>query len=148
MPAGVTRPPAIRSDQSAPPRDPLVAPGVGEPQQQIAMTGERRAEANEVAAAQLVERPQKVMLVAQPAIVFRNDGGAVTIRADAERISPFAAAADIDRSSRHAGFMLVENPAHRSSSPDPPVAADWRPGAARFRGSRIASRAMRERLAR
>jgi hypothetical protein len=75
------------------------------------------------------------MPVAQPAFVFRNDGGAVTIRSDAEWIAPFAAAADIDGSGRHAGFMLVENPAHRSSPPDPSAAADWRPGAVRLRGS-------------
>ena len=55
------------------------------------MTGERRAEADEIAAAQLVERPQQMMLVAQPAFVFRDYGGAVAIRADVERISPFAA---------------------------------------------------------
>jgi len=71
---------AIRCGQPAPPRHPLVARGAREPQQQIAMTGERRAESNEVAGAQLVERPQKVMLVAQPAIVFRDGGGAVTLR--------------------------------------------------------------------
>jgi hypothetical protein len=41
-----------------PPGDPLVAGGVGEPQQQIAMTGARHAEADEIAAPQFVERPQ------------------------------------------------------------------------------------------
>ncbi len=87
---------AARSSATAPPPDAVVARGVGEPQQQIAMTSLRCAEADEVAAAQLVERPQEVMLVAQPALVLRNDGGAVAIRADAERISPFATAADID----------------------------------------------------
>jgi hypothetical protein len=87
---------AIRCGQPAPPRDPLVARGAREPQQQIAMTAKRRAEADEIAAPQLVERTQQMMLVAQPAFMFRDDGGAVAIRTDAERISPFAAAADID----------------------------------------------------
>jgi hypothetical protein len=60
--------PACRRDQAVPPRDPLVARGVCEPKQQIPMTGERRAEADEVAAAQLVERRQKVMLVGESAL--------------------------------------------------------------------------------
>jgi len=112
------------------------------------MAGQGRAETDEVAATQLIERSQKMMLVAQPSLVFRDDGGTVTIRADAERISPFVTAADVDGGYRHTGLMLVENYAHRSLPPDPPVAADWRLGAARLRGSRIGRRAMRERLAR
>jgi hypothetical protein len=50
------RPPARRPDEAAPPCDPLVARGVREPQQQIAMARERRAEADEIAPSQLVER--------------------------------------------------------------------------------------------
>jgi hypothetical protein len=107
-----------------------------------------RAETDEVTAAQLAERSQKMMLVAQPSLVFHYQVGMVTIRADAERISPIATAADIDSAYRHTDLMRVENCAHRSSPPDPPVAANWRPGAARLRGSRMGSWAMRERLAR
>ncbi len=55
---------AIRCGQPAPPRDPLVARGAREPQQQIDMTGDRRADADEIAVAQLVERPQKMMHLA------------------------------------------------------------------------------------
>jgi hypothetical protein len=36
------------------------------------MTGERRAEADEIAAPQLVERPQKVMLVGESALVLHD----------------------------------------------------------------------------
>jgi hypothetical protein len=43
------------ADLTAPPRDPVVAGCVGKPQQQIAMACERRAEADEIMAAQFVE---------------------------------------------------------------------------------------------
>jgi hypothetical protein len=56
----------------------------------------RRAEANEVAPAQLVERAQQMVLIREPAFVLRDDGGAIAVWADPERIAPFAAAADID----------------------------------------------------
>ena len=53
------------------------------------------------------------MLVGEPALVLRDDGGAVAVGADPERIAPFLAAPDIDGARRHACVMLVENPAHR-----------------------------------
>ena len=37
------------------------------------MTGERCAEADEIAAAKLVERAQQMMLIMQPPCVFRDD---------------------------------------------------------------------------
>src|SRR5437764_14920095 len=46
-----------------PPRDARVARGVREPQQQIAVAGPRRAEADEIAPAKLVERAQEMMLI-------------------------------------------------------------------------------------
>jgi hypothetical protein len=79
------------------------------------MAGERRAPANEITAAQLVERTKQVMLVRQPALVLRDDAGAVAVAADPERIAPLAAAPNLDGARRHARVMLVENPAHRSS---------------------------------
>ncbi len=59
------------------------------------MAGKRRAEADEVAAAQLVERAQQIVLICQPAFMLRDDCGPIAVRADPERIAPFAAAADI-----------------------------------------------------
>jgi hypothetical protein len=96
---------------AAPPRDALFARGVGEAAQEIAVAGERRAKAHEIAAAQLVERTKQVMLVRQPARVVRDDGGAVVVAANPERIAPRAAAPDVDGASWHARVMLVENPA-------------------------------------
>ena len=79
---------------------------------QIAMACEGRTEADEVMIAQLVERAQQMMLIAQPAFVFGDDGRAVAVGTDPERIAPIAAAADIDGPCRNAGASLVENPAH------------------------------------
>ena len=73
----------------------------------------RRAEADEIAPAQLVERAQKMMLVGEPALMLRDDGGAVAVGADSERIAPLRAAADIDGACRRARVMLIENRAHR-----------------------------------
>jgi hypothetical protein len=87
---------------TAPPRDPVFAGSVGEPEQQIAMACERRAEANEVMITQFVECTQQMMLIAQPAFVFRYDDRTVAVRADPKRIAPFAAAADVDGTSRNA----------------------------------------------
>lgn len=39
------------------------------------MAGERRAEADEVATAQLVERAQQMVLICERAFVFCDDGG-------------------------------------------------------------------------
>jgi hypothetical protein len=47
-------------------------------------------------AAQFVQRTQQMMLIAQPALVFRDDGRAVAVRTYPERIAPFAATADVD----------------------------------------------------
>jgi hypothetical protein len=68
-------------DLTAPPRDSVVAGCVGKPQQQIAVACERRAEADEVMAVQLVERAQQMLLIAQPAFVFRDDGRTIAVRA-------------------------------------------------------------------
>ena len=50
-----------------------------------------------------------MMLTGEPALVFCDDCGAVAVGPDPERISPLAAAADIDGVRRHACMMLVEN---------------------------------------
>jgi hypothetical protein len=84
------------ADLTAPPRDPVFAGSVGKPQQQIAVACERRAEADEVKAAQIVQCAQQMMLVAKPVIVFRYDGRTVAVRAYPEWITPFAPAADVD----------------------------------------------------
>src|ERR1700741_5179493 len=80
----------------APPRDARLARGVREPQQQIAGAGPRRAEADEIAPAKLVERAQEMMLIGKPAFVSCDHRDAVAVRADAERIAPFGAATDVD----------------------------------------------------
>jgi hypothetical protein len=72
----------------------------------------RRAEAQQILAAKLVEIAQKVMLIAQSARVFGNDGRTIALDADPKRVAPFAAAADVDRAVVLAGRVLVENPAH------------------------------------
>jgi hypothetical protein len=100
-------------DLTAPPRDPVLAGCVGEPQQQITVACERRTKADEVAPAQFVERTQQMMLIAKPVIVFRYDGRTVAVRAYPERIAPFAPAADVDGTRGNAGIAPVENPAHR-----------------------------------
>jgi len=64
----------------------------------------RRAEADEIATAKFVERAQELMLIGEPALIFRDDRRAVAVRADPERIAPFAAAADIDGTRRHVCF--------------------------------------------
>ncbi len=97
----------------APPRDARVARGIREPQQQIAVAGPRRAEADEIAAAKLVERAQEMMLIGKPALVLCDHRDAVAVGTDPERIAPFAAATDVDGARRHACMMLIENPAHR-----------------------------------
>jgi hypothetical protein len=112
------------------------------------MTGERRAETDEVAAAQLVERAQQMMLVAKPACVFRDDGGAIAVRADAERIAPLAAAADSDGPAGAPALCLLRtlHIAHRLLIPR--VAADWRAGAVQASWVTHRRQTMRERLAR
>jgi len=62
------------ADLTAPPRDSVFAGCVGKPQQQIAVACQRRAKADEVMAAQFVQRTQQMMLIAQPALVIRDDG--------------------------------------------------------------------------
>ena len=83
----------------ASPRDALLPRRVREPQQQIAVARPGRAEADEIAAAQLIERAQELILIGEPALIFCDDGRAVAVRADPERIAPFAAATDIDGAS-------------------------------------------------
>ncbi len=60
------------------------------------MAGKRRAKADEVAAAQLVERAQEIVLIRQPAFMLRDDGGPIAVRADPERIAPLRAASVVD----------------------------------------------------
>ena len=76
------------------------------------MTAKRRAEADEIATAQFVERTQKIMLIAQPALVFRDHGRAVAVRANPERVAPLAATADVDGARGDAGVVFIENSAH------------------------------------
>lgn len=52
--------------------------------------------------AQFVEPTQQMVLIAQPALMLANYGRAVTVRPDPERIAPFAAAADVNGTSRNA----------------------------------------------
>jgi hypothetical protein len=69
-------------------------------------------EADEVAAPQLVERAQEMLLIGQPSLVLHDDGGAVAVGADAERIAPLTAPADIDGARWPTDLVLVENPEH------------------------------------
>ena len=62
--------------------------------------------------AKLVERAQQVMLVAQPASVFRDDGRTFAVDANPKWIAPLAAASDVDRAVVPASRVLLENPAH------------------------------------
>ncbi len=73
------------------------------------MAGERRAEADEVATAQLVERAQQMVLICEPAFVLHDDGGPIAVGANPKRIAPFAAATDVDGSGWNASHSLVEN---------------------------------------
>jgi hypothetical protein len=57
----------------------------------------RRAEAHEIASAQFIERAQQMVLVCQPSFVLGDDGRAIAVAANPERIAPFAAAADVRR---------------------------------------------------
>ena len=76
------------------------------------MARERRAETDEVATAQLVERAQQMVLICEPAFVLRDDGGAIAVGANPKRIAPFVAAADIDGACWDASHSLVEYLAH------------------------------------
>src|SRR5258708_38125703 len=136
-----------RGLDSAPPRDELFPCGVGEPQQKIAVTRARCAEAHEVAPAQSVERAQQVVLVRQPPLVFRDDGRAIAIGTNPERISPPAAATDVDGPSRDTRVMLVENPAHRLP-PDPSRCVGLAAGRGRASAVTRGASPKRERLAR
>jgi hypothetical protein len=57
---------------------------------------------------QLIERTQQMVLVRQPSLVLGDVGRAVAIAADPERITPFAAAPDVDGACRNSRAMLVE----------------------------------------
>ena len=65
------------------------------------------AEADEVVAAQLIECAQQMMLIAQPAFIFCDDGRTVAVGAYPERITPFAAAADVDVPNRTPDLRLL-----------------------------------------
>src|SRR5579871_4279992 len=105
-----------RGFQRTPPRDALLAGGVGEPQQEIAMARARRAEAYEIKPPQFIERPKQVVLVDQPPLVLHDEGCPIAVLADPERIAPSAATTDVDGAGRNARLMLVENLAHRFAS--------------------------------
>jgi hypothetical protein len=106
--------PANRSAVISPPCNPPIARRVGEAQQQVAMTWLWRAEAHEVFAAQFIECAQEIALRTQPSLVARNNHCTIAINADAKRISPFAAASNIDAPCRYPGAMFIENLAHRN----------------------------------
>jgi len=103
-----------RSDPT-PPVDTNVARRVGEAKQEIAVAGSRRAKADEIAPTEFVERLQQFMLNGEPTLVLQNHSRTIAIRSYPERIAPFRAATNVDRSCRHAGMVLIENSAHRSS---------------------------------
>src|SRR5690348_14160148 len=87
---------SCRGLDGAPPCDAHLARGVGEPQQEIAVACLRCTKAHEIASAQFVERTQQIVLVRQPSLILGDDGCAIAVAADPERIAPFAAAPDID----------------------------------------------------
>lgn len=72
----------------------------------------RRAEADEIAAAQLVERAQEMALIGEPALVFSDHCCPIAVGANAKGIPPFRATTDVDGARRHACEMFVDNPAH------------------------------------
>src|SRR5262249_35648293 len=131
---------------AAPPRNAFITRGIGEAAQEIAVAGERRAPAHEIAAAQLVERTEQLMLVNKPALVLRDDGRAAAGAANPERIAPPTPATDVDGARGDACVMLVENPAHRSLLIS--RCGDGRPDAAQEHRSPIAVERRGERLAR
>jgi len=90
------------ADLAAPPRDPVFAGCIGKPQQEIAVACKRCAEADEIVPAQFVKFTQQMVLIAQPALMLGNDGRTIAVRADPERIAPFAPAADVDGTCRNA----------------------------------------------
>jgi hypothetical protein len=73
--------------------------------QEIAMACERRR-GHDVVAAQLIECAQQVMLIAQPAFLFCDDGRTVAVGAYPERINPFGAASDVDVPNRTPDLRL------------------------------------------
>jgi hypothetical protein len=94
---------------AAQPREPFLSSGIGEPQQQVAMTGQRRTPADKVFAAQLVERIDKIVLSAQPFLIERNDSRTVAISVALKPVMPLAlcntekavVAADVHGASRN-----------------------------------------------
>ena len=70
----------------------------------------RRAEADEIATAQLVERAQEMTLFGKPALVFCDHCCPIAVGANAKGIPPFRATTDVDGARRHACEMFVENP--------------------------------------
>ena len=109
------------------------------------MTGERRAEADQITAAQLIERSQQMMLIGEPALVPGDDRCSVAMRTDAKGIAPFAATTDVDGSGGHAHLLPFQT-LQIASFPNPVaeiVARMRRDGVGH--GSRKANR---ERLAR
>src|SRR6516162_1695623 len=81
------------------------------------MTGFGRAEAQQVVAAQFIERAQQMVLIAQPPFRRDEDGCAIAVDADPKRIAPFAAASDVDSIGVVSARVLVENLAHMN----PPI---------------------------
>ena len=94
------------ADLAAPPCDPVFAGYIGKPQPEITTACERRTQADEVVPAQLVERAQQMVLIAQPALLFCDDGRTVAVGAYPELINPFGAASDVDVPNRTPDLRL------------------------------------------
>ena len=92
-------------DLTAPPRDPVFAGCVGKPCKRSRWHASG-AEAHDVVAAQLIECAQQVMLIAQPAFLFCDDGRTVAVGAYPELINPFGAASDVDVPNRTPDLRL------------------------------------------
>ena len=92
-------------DLTAPPRDPVFAGCVGKPRKRSRWHASG-AEAHDVVAAQLIECAQQVMLIAQPAFLFCDDGRTVAVGVYPERINPFGAASDVDVPNRTPDLRL------------------------------------------
>ena len=79
--------PSRRGLDYAPPYDALIVRRIREPQLPIAVAWLRRAEANNIAAPQFVECAQELTLIREPALIFCDDRGAVTVGSNSERIT-------------------------------------------------------------
>src|ERR1700692_3302756 len=94
-------------DLTAPPRDPVFAGCVGKPRKRSRWHASG-AEAHDVVAAQLIECAQQVMLIAQPAFLFCDDGRTVGVGAYLGGITPFGPTSDVAVPNRTLDFRLLE----------------------------------------